>query len=591
MAQMLTPINLDFNQNQDIYVNDNDLFELRQSQSSIGRMFRKTKKNRNKNKKVSFNELTNIKYIDTVKPKKRASCYDILAKFNMTDHNVNDASHNDFDKSQLGRTNFLRSSKRGFKTTKSKNRSRSSIASSKQQSFQSSQNSSSDDSDDEVAVSHWVLPHDSVNNPELSKSLLNRIFPRDNFISKDEKINNQKKKSESNLITERELQSHLGIINNNPLTVRQDQKSISEIQFLNYSKELLTHHFPQTPKNILLQPRRQSLLQQNSNMVQPIPLPNNNLNNTSKFNLHLKDNYNNNKSMNKSSYHEIKKNKTAKVNNNELGSERNKSQSSFHTHNPTPDSYKKLYSHPSGPDHFQLDACRTNNQRPTLPTEHLRQGDLIVERRRHFYQSPLMKSRTIIKNIQKKSVYEQKMKLDPFNTIAKKVNKEIDRSAGLSNNRKLMARITLIHTILTFCSLLLMIIDNEVEWNSEYTHLPEKTYIGLQILRILNLIVCIFCLFAVFLKLFVENRIFILNYSSAPGNKKFSWSEVLYYVFECSVIFILIPPFIDKVFDFETYYFGFKRYITVISFMKIYVLIIRISHYSPFQKQKASFLK
>src|SRR5690348_2182794 len=91
----INPINLNMINKQEGYVIDDELENIRQNQSTVRNLFgNKTKrKNNNAHKKVSFNHLKDIRNYDVIKAKpkqKKNSCYDILAKLDMTQAVVND---------------------------------------------------------------------------------------------------------------------------------------------------------------------------------------------------------------------------------------------------------------------------------------------------------------------------------------------------------------------------------------------------------------------------------------------------------------------------------------------------------------------
>jgi hypothetical protein len=188
------------------------------------------------------------------------------------------------------------------------------------------------------------------------------------------------------------------------------------------------------------------------------------------------------------------------------------------------------------------------------------------------------------------SVYNNTLREKDGNKMRRKVtfSEQINISQCLEAVRKRFKRSSLIQILLICISILLIIIDNELE--HKITDRDNGIANCLLTLRFINTFITIILFIIIFIKIKLQNEIFRLTYLVA-NNKCYSFSEFLFILLEFVISCIFIPPYIETIMNYEYFLNNFKRFISILCFFKIYPVFNQILLFSPFQNKKARFLR
>jgi hypothetical protein len=143
--------------------------------------------------------------------------------------------------------------------------------------------------------------------------------------------------------------------------------------------------------------------------------------------------------------------------------------------------------------------------------------------------------------------------------------------------------------ILILISIILIIIDNELEFRSSERDNTSLTNFLLSV-RCVNVLITLILYIIMIIKLKLQNDIFKLSYSSQI-NKGFTWKELFYICVEVILISIIIPPYFDTFMDYNYFLSYAKRFIAVLCIFKVHPVFDQILLFSPFQNKKVRFLR
>jgi hypothetical protein len=159
---------------------------------------------------------------------------------------------------------------------------------------------------------------------------------------------------------------------------------------------------------------------------------------------------------------------------------------------------------------------------------------------------------------------------------------QINLTYKLDKDRKRLKNCSVIQTILSGLSIILIIVDNELETSGDE---PVLLY-----LRFINAFITLMLLLFMIFKLKLQNDIFKLSFSVVV-NRGYTTYEYLKLIFEFLVCIIFIPPYIEYIMNYEFFINNVKQIISILCFFKLYYFFDQILLYSPFQYKKARFLR
>jgi hypothetical protein len=165
-------------------------------------------------------------------------------------------------------------------------------------------------------------------------------------------------------------------------------------------------------------------------------------------------------------------------------------------------------------------------------------------------------------------------------------SEQVNMTHRLDLARKQIKRVSILQTILSCFSILLIIIDNEVE----YPNVLAGVKIDMNVPRFLNIVITIILYAIIIAKLILQNKIFKITYSVVI-NKGYTFYEILKIFFEFLICTIIIPPYFETIMDYEYFFYYIKRHISVSCFLKLHYFIDQVIQFSPFNYKKATFLR